>query len=174
MTLVWRVVGGAAGFVAMLCIVALSDRPAAVEANDDGLLRLSWRTVSERIQHCRAPNEQDLAGLPRHMRPKEICEGKLAAFELVVTIDGELIVKREIRPAGVREDRPIYVYEERPLRPGSYQLDVTFSRLDDDGETALPLLQLRSRTRVPARGVVLVTSGEADGGLVLKREVGES
>jgi hypothetical protein len=98
-------------------------------ANEDpgARLRLSWRAAGQRVEACRAPTEDELAGLPPHMRPREICEGRLLPFRLVVAVDGETVLERTVHPAGARADRPTYVFEEIPLEPGAHRLRVDFT-----------------------------------------------
>jgi hypothetical protein len=170
-TLMWRVLGTGVAALATLGMVALTDAPTLVEPDADGLLRLSWRMVGERVELCRPPTAEDLAALPRHMRPQEICEGRMAAFVLRVRVDEESVIDREIRPSGLREDRPVYVFEERRLAPGRHRIEVTFSQVEGNDREQQTLLELRSAVDVPARGVVLVTRDSEGGGLVLRDHV---
>ncbi len=171
MTLLWRGLGVVVALLATLGIVFLTDAPSLVEPSSDGMLRLSWRTVGERIESCRPPTEADLAALPLHMRPKEICEGRLASFELRLRVDGQLLVERTVRPAGLREDRPIYVFEEQRVRPGRRHIEVDFLRLGEDPDDLVTVLELASEVEVSRRGVVLVTLDRETGELVLRQEV---
>ena len=149
-------------------LVALSGVTLVVESFDGGLVRLSRRAVGERIEKCRVPSEEELAALPPHMRQKEICEGHLAPFALEVRLDGEPIVDREVRPAGVREDRPTYVFHEIPVAPGPHDLEVVFAVVQGDPAIGAAPLRLRTIVEVPPRGVVLVTRDDASGDLVVR------
>lgn len=163
-----RVVGAVLAVCATAGLVVLSGVTLVVEESDDGLVRLSWRAVGERIEKCRVPSEEELAALPPHMRQKEICEGHLAPFALEVRLDGEPVVDREVRPAGARQDRPTYVFDEIPVAPGSHDLEVVFAVAEGDLASLAAPLRLRTRVEIPARGVVLVTRDDASGELVLR------
>jgi len=157
--------------LALFALVLISHGRSVVEDSTDGLLRLSWRTVGERIETCRPPTEQELAAVPRHMRPEEVCEGRMAPFELRVRVDGETRVARMIRPAGVREDRPIYVFEESRVEPGLHQIEVSFSRVDEEAGRSDPLLSVRFTVDLADRSVVLVTRDSESGDLVVRDQV---
>lgn len=144
--------------------VALSNLGMVVAPEDESLVRLSWRAIAERIERCRVPSEEELAKVPLHMRRTEICEGRLASFRLLVTVDGETRIDRELRPAGAREDRPTYVLDVLPVAPGPHRLEVAFSVV---GESTSAPLQLTAEIRPGPRDVVLVTLDE-QGALVVR------
>jgi hypothetical protein len=159
-----QLLGVAAAVAATAAGVALSNVGMRVAPQDESLLRLSWRAQAERVERCRVPSAEDLAGLPQHMRPAEICEGRLASFRLVVELDGATVIDRELRPAGAREDRPTYVLEVMPIAPGPHRLVVGFSAI---GEFAVPPLRVESTIEPGPRDVVLVTR-EPGGELVIR------
>jgi hypothetical protein len=158
-------VGVAVAFVATL--VALSGLTSVVDASGDARIRLSWRTVGEHIEDCRRPTEDELAALPAHMRQREICDRRLAPFQLDVRIDGETAISREVRPSGARDDRPAYVFEEIRLAPGHHRLAVTFAVVSENA-VAAPLT-LREDVELVPNAIVLVTLDDDSGELVLAR-----
>jgi hypothetical protein len=153
-------VAATTGLVAASGVRWLADRDPGAR------LRLSWRAAGERVESCRAPNEAELAGLPAHMRPREICEGQLLPFRLSVALDGETVLERIVHPAGARADRPTYVFEELPLSPGVHRLRVDFivERPSDAPKVRAGDRHLEAEVDVAAGEVVLVTDRE---GLVL-------
>jgi hypothetical protein len=157
------------GVLFTLAIVAGSQVPYRVSPEQDARIRLSWRAPPPRVDECRPPTEADLKGLPPHMRPGEICEGRFLPFRLRVEIDGEGALDREILPAGARRDRPVYVYEDLQLEPGTHDLVVRFEVADGTEPVAskVPPLELDARIELGPREVVLVT--RKDQGLVLAR-----
>lgn len=162
--------GAALALSATLAIVALSQLPWRAGPENEALLRLSWRAAGERIEKCRAPSEADLAGLPPHMQPKEICEGRTLPFQLTLRVDGATLFDAEVRPAGARADRPAYVLEEFPVAPGPHRVEVRFAVSREQGAAAgatSPPLLLDETLTLGARDVVLVTRGEA--GLEIRR-----
>jgi hypothetical protein len=158
-----RGVGVLLACVATWGLVALSDVEWRPGEGDDAWVRLSWRSVGERIEECRSPTEEELAALPLHMRRSEICEGRLAPSLLVVELDGERLVEREVHAAGARRDRPTYVFEELPVRPGRHHLRITFSVLSEgiEGDVEAPLV-LDEEIAPGPRQIVLVTRLESD------------
>jgi hypothetical protein len=137
--------------------VALSNLGMVFASDEESLVRLSWRAIAERSELCRVPSEEEQASIPMHMRQAEICEGRLASFRLVVSIDGEAVVDRELRPAGAREDRPTYVLETLPIQPGPHRLEVSFQVL---AESDSPPLQIAAPIHPGPGDVVLVTRDE--------------
>jgi hypothetical protein len=107
-------------------LVVCSGLPYVDDSSGDALIRLSWRTVGERIEECRKPTEEELAALPPHMRRQEICEGRTTPFRLDVAIDGTAVFADRILPGGAHHDRPVYVLREFPISPGRHRLQVRF------------------------------------------------
>lgn len=171
MTVLARVIGVALALLASVGLVLLSDGDLLAEPSDEGLLRLSWRAVGQRVEECRVPTAEELAALPQHMRQKEICEGALAPFDLDVRIDGVTVVDRELRAEGAREDRPTYVFDEIRLPPGPHALEVVFAVAHEQAAKSTPPLRLATTVDVPPRGVVLVTHDDERGGLEVRHSV---
>lgn len=169
MTVLSRASGAALALLAAAGLVAGSDVELEAHASDDGLLRLSWRAVGERVEECRTLDAAEQAALPRHMRRDEICEGRLAPFALSVRVDGAVVLDRELRPAGAREDRPTYVFHELPLAPGPHRLELEFAVVGDEAAVSAPPLRLATTVHVPSRGVILVTQDE-DGDLEVRND----
>ena len=169
MTVAWRIAGAVAALLATVGLVVLSDVALSVAPSERALVRLSWRSVGQRIEECRAPTEAELAALPPHMRMREICEGRLTPFQLRVRLDGALVVDRELRPAGAREDRPTYVFEELEVAPGPHELEVAFSTVGAPGETPRSApLRFDGTVSPGPREVVLITHTEGEAQLVAR------
>jgi hypothetical protein len=118
--------------IGLACAVALgaaSRLPFPVERGDAAALRISGRVAGRPIEDCRTPSPEELARLPVHMRRSQICERRLSAFRLVVSIDGVRALEERIEPEGFQRDRPGYVLRELPLEPGRHQLA---ARLDSE------------------------------------------
>jgi hypothetical protein len=160
------VAGALVALAATAGLVALSDVALVVADAPDAIVRLSWRAVGERIEECRTPSEEELASLPIHMRSREVCEGRLLPFRLQVRVDDALVIDREVRAAGAREDRPTYVFEEFALAPGPKRLEVSFASLG--GRTAA--LRFDERIDPSPRAIVLVTRSEGEAGLVVRSD----
>jgi hypothetical protein len=170
-----------AATVAVLVTVALgagSRAPWQASEEQDAVLRFSWRAVAEATEACRPPTEDEIAALPQHMRPTEVCEGERVPYRLRVELDGEGVIDEVLRAAGAREDRPIYVFDELRLAPGAYRVRVEFGPEPRDAVTGDSLaapevferrVDLRSRdavlvTRDQARFVILSSSPQSSSG----------
>jgi hypothetical protein len=160
-----RTLAAALAAILVAVLVLLSRLPWTVEPESDALVRLSWRSVGERVEECREPSEAELAALPRHMRQPKICEGRVAPFRLRVELDGAAAVDELVRAAGAREDRPVYVFRELRVPPGEHRLAVHFAAERPRGASAAesaPLLLEETLVLAP-RSVALV-SYDADAG----------
>jgi len=139
-------------------IVLGSSLPYTDTAGDGAVIRLSWRAVGEPIEECREPTEAELAALPPHMRRREICEARLSAFRLTVSIDNALVFEGDVRPEGARGDRPAYVFHEFAVAPGAHRLAIRFET-ERNGRAGAPhsLTTLDERVVLAPREIRLVT-----------------
>ena len=152
----------AAAVAATVALGALSRVPYQADRSAHAILRLAWRTPGVRVEECRPLTQEELDNLPSHMQRQEICEGRLLPYRLRVTIDGDVVVDEEIRPAGAREDRPLFVFHDFPLTPGRHPVSVVFERdllePEAEGAAAVPLRLEFDRTMAfEARRITLVT-----------------
>jgi hypothetical protein len=167
-----RVLGTALGVGLAVAVAALSQVPYVAESSPDAMLRLSWRSRGERIEHCRQLTAEEQENLPTHMRQREICEGKNALYRLTVEVDGVEVLDQVARGSGTRQRRPIFVFRETRLTPGRHRIQVRFVREGqgrsegDDQEsregrdrdaTLPPRLELETTVALEPREVVLVT-----------------
>lgn len=130
MNVLTRLLGVVAAIGATAGIVFLSERPWHAAAADDGLVRIAWSARPERIEHCRVASAEEQAQRPAHMRQQSICEGTSARYRLQVRRDGALLADDTVRGGGARHDRAVYVMREFVVPPGTFNLDVRFSRID--------------------------------------------
>ncbi|MGI9629062.1 MAG: hypothetical protein ACR2QM_19680 [Longimicrobiales bacterium] len=148
----------AVGTVTVLLIVAASRVNWEASPDSESELRLSWRYVSPTVEACRPPTDQELSGLPQHMRPSEICEGGPIPFSLRIALDGQVLREGPVVGGG---ERAISIYERFDVTPGNHDLAVDF--WPDTAEVPLPegLAQQLRRT-VPFTGgrAILLTLGE--------------
>lgn len=102
--------------------------------DDVALVRLDWRARAERVEECRPPTEDEIAERPPHMRPREICEGRVTPYSLRVEVDRAVVVDDTVHGAGAREDRPLYVAREIAVRPGLHDLRIDFEKIEPEEE----------------------------------------
>jgi hypothetical protein len=129
-----RLAGVAVAALALAVVAGGSRWPWKAAPDDLALIRLDWRARGERVEECRPPTEEEMAGRPSHMQPREICEGKVSPYALRVLVDGEVAVDDTIHGAGAHEDRPLYVARELAVRPGSHDVRIDFEKIDTEEE----------------------------------------
>ena len=171
-------IAAAAAFavIVTLAIVALSQVPYTAETDGMALIRLSWRALGERVEECRPLTEEERRGLPQHMQRTEVCEGRIAPYELELVIDGAPAVLDTIRGAGARGNLPLFVYRELRVPPGSHRVEVAFRQLTDsesvdeqpDERTAPPTMGLDVPVQLGPRDVALITYDAEQRRLVLR------
>ncbi|MBI5505429.1 MAG: hypothetical protein HY899_11550 [Deltaproteobacteria bacterium] len=91
------------------------------------LLQLALRTSAGRAQVCRTLSEDELAGLPQHMRRPTACEMTPVAYRLQVKIDEVEVADERCRPAGIHGDRPITHSSTIAVTPGDHDVAVRFA-----------------------------------------------
>ncbi len=161
-----RTVGLAVGALVCFAVVAGSQVPWVASASDEAIVRLSWRAVLPTVEDCRPPTDEDLRGIPPHMRPAEVCSGSPVPFRLEFTLDGQRLIDERVAGSGARGDRPMYVFEEFSVEPGVHRVDLTFA--PDTAETArAPGTHLVRELRIGSREVVLLTR-DASGRLTVR------
>lgn len=170
-----RILAGAMALVATALIGALSQVPYdAAPADTPALLRLAWRARGVRVEECRRLTEEELAGVPAHMRVEEECQGRVLPYRLEVVVDGEHRIDRLVRAAGAREDRPLYVLEQVSLPSGTHAVAVSFVRqgslVPEDSATATTpaVLELDAPVTLAPGDIALVTY-DADGRVLTLR-----
>jgi hypothetical protein len=139
----------------------------AAPADTPALLRLAWRTRGVRVEECRRLTEEELAGVPEHMRLEEECDGRILPYRLEVVVDGDRRITRLVRAAGARADRPLYVLEQIPLPAGTHQLDVHFVRQgtlppQDSVDAATPARLRLTQPVTLARGEIALVTYDAE------------
>jgi len=119
------------------------------------VLRLGWRLAGQVRQRCRDLTSEELAARPVHMRRPRECVTEPLTYDLTATVDGRIIARNRVRPAGLRGDRPLSVEEEFDIRPGPHAVTVTFSPAD--GGTGGRVLTFDETVRFERGRVVLIT-----------------
>lgn len=106
-------------------IIFFSTFPVGLEPTD-GMLRLAWRAVAEKVRICKQKTEEEQQKSLRHMRLPQACHERLVAYRLTVAIGGEEVINRAVIPPGIHNDRPLFVQEDIKLPTGSHPLKITF------------------------------------------------
>jgi hypothetical protein len=127
--------GRIAGFVALFLAVAsglavFSAFPWAASPPGVALLKVALKHVSAPVEAAAVLSPEELAKLPRHMRPAGGQGGERRGRRdtvVRVTLDGRPVLERTYRPSGLRSDGPTFVYEEVELRPGRYRIEASLA-----------------------------------------------
>jgi hypothetical protein len=136
---------------------------------DDAVLRLSWRLRAPATEVCRTRSQAELDALPVHMRAPEVCEHRIAAYDLTVQVDSLPADTTRVVQGGAKGDRPLYVLREIPLEPGRHRVRIRFAAAAGAPvEAHVAPLALDTVLHMDAGAVVLVTLG-ADTRMVIVR-----
>ena len=106
----------------------LARAPYSPPGSETGVLRLSWRLIPDRAEHCRRLSQEELEKLPVHMRNPTVCEREHVDYRLIVQVDDAAPDTTHLLPSGAHGDRPIFVLQERQLQPGAHRVRVWFAR----------------------------------------------
>jgi len=135
-------------------------------------VRVAFKHVAAFEEAGTALSPEELAKLPRHMRPtnqERVRTGRRVDTLLTVSVDGRVLLDRHYRPGGLRHDGPTFGYEELALSPGRHLLEVSLAdRRPEGAEAATPRRwQLREELDVAGGRALLVEFSE-DTGLSLR------
>ena len=139
----------------LLALVAAGSRwPQGADA-DHAVLRLGWRLAGQVHERCRDLTPEELSARPVHMRQARECVRTALAYDLTTSVDGQVIARKHVRPAGLRADRPLSVEEEFAVHPGEHALNVTFR--PETPESGATELVFDGTVRFERGRVVLIT-----------------
>ena len=88
----------------------------------EALVRLSFIHAAERKEPCRSRTPGELAKLAPNMRAALDCPRERAALLVELEVDGEIVLRREVPPAGVQRDGNATVYHRLPLPSGRHRV----------------------------------------------------
>jgi hypothetical protein len=125
----WLVAGGLV-LLGGILTAWLSQAPYGDPAATQALLRLAWSGRPERLETCRTLTDEELEGVPVHMRQRIQCEGRSARYRLQVLLGGSVALVDTLAGAGARSDRPIHVLRDLALPPGLHRVELSVVRID--------------------------------------------
>jgi len=106
----------------------LARAPYSPPGSETAVLRLSWRLIPNRAEHCRRLSQEELEKLPVHMRNPTVCEREHVDYRLIVQVDDAAPDTTHLLPSGAHGDRPIFVLQQHQLEPGAHRVRVWFAR----------------------------------------------
>jgi len=132
---------------------------------DQALVRLSIAHAAERRHPCRSRTPEELAKLPPNMRAAQDCPRERSPVLVEFEVDGKVIYRAEVAPAGVQRDGLATLYHRLQIPAGSHRIAV---RMRDRPEGAFN--HVREETLAFAGGDSLVIDFNASrGGLEFRR-----
>jgi hypothetical protein len=158
-------------FVALLLGVAwglgaLAALPWQASPPDAALLKIAIKRVAPLEEAARPLSTEELAKLPRHMRPAGgtgVPGGRRRDTRLAVALDGRPVLDRTYRPGGWRHDGPTLAYAEQRVPPGRHVLEASLGEAGEAGRG----WRLQREVEIRAGQVVRLEFSE-DAGLILR------
>ncbi len=169
MTTTAKVAGILLGAALCTLVIAGSRVPWTPVPDGSAAIRLSWRAVLPVVEECREPTADEVAHLPSHMRPAEICTGSPITFRLLFLLDGAVLLDELLVPGGSRSQRPVHVYHEFRVAPGTHRIEVELGPENAEVATAAgaTTTSLDETVRLDPLDIVLIT--RVDGALVIRQ-----
>ncbi|MBK7583086.1 MAG: hypothetical protein IPI67_23170 [Myxococcales bacterium] len=106
----------------------------AAPSSETPELVVSFKLAGKTADKCRKPTEAELAKLPMHMRPKQICERRRSNVRMKVFVDGAELVDKSYEPHGVWHDGNSVAIERIPSTRGVHDVRVEIGDTHELGE----------------------------------------
>jgi hypothetical protein len=132
---------------------------------DEALLRLSFVHAAERKELCRSRSAAELAKLAPNMRAALDCPRERAVTLVELELDGQILLHRELPPAGLKRDGNAALYHRLALPAGRHRV---VARLRDRPEGPFNYVREETVELAPGR-VLLIDFVAAQGGFVLRK-----
>jgi len=136
----------------------------SVLAPDQALVRLSFIHAAERREPCRTRSAEELAKLPPNMRAAQDCPRERAPVLVELEVDGEIVLRREVQPAGLSRDGNATVYHRLPLPAGRHHV---VARLRDRPGTGFNFEKEQTLELAPGQAL-LIDFVAAKGGFLFR------
>ena len=139
-----------APLMALLAYFSTEPRFSAV-APDEALVRISFIHSTQRKEACRERSAEELAKLAPNMRAALDCPRERSPLLVEIELDGKIVLRREVQPAGLRRDGNAALYQRLALPAGRHRI---VARLRDRAEGGFN--HVREETLDIAAGRVLI------------------
>jgi hypothetical protein len=126
MTATLRYAGQAVVLLLFMAIIGtFADSPAYVHHPPGlALIKLSFSHGAERKGECRRLSAEEIARLAPNMRRPTQCPRERLPVHVELALDGNLVYRGTLPPAGLSGDGPSRVYERFPVAPGAHRIAV--------------------------------------------------
>jgi hypothetical protein len=130
----------------------------------EALLRLSFIHAAQRKAPCRERSAEELAKLAPNMRAALDCPRERAPLLVELELDGKVVLRREVQPAGLKGDGNATVYHRLPVPAGKHRIAV---RLRDRPGEGFNYAREETVELAPGR-VLLIDFIAAQGGFLFR------
>lgn len=131
---------------------------------DQALLRVSFIHAAQRRQECRQRSAEELAKLAPNMRASLDCPRERADVLVEVELDGALVLRREVRPAGFQRDGNAALYQRLTVPAGRHRI---VARLRDRAEGDFNYVKEQA-VELDAGHVLIIDFNAAQGGFLFR------
>jgi hypothetical protein len=132
--------------------------------DNEALVRLSFIHAAERKAPCRERSAEELAKLAPNMRAALDCPRERSPIMVELELDGKLVLRREVAPAGLKRDGNATVYHRLPVPAGRHTIAV---RLRDRPGEGFNYTREETVELAPGR-VLLIDFAAARGGFLFR------
>jgi hypothetical protein len=161
-----RIAAQAALYVPLMALIGyFSTAPRFTPIGEhEALLRLSFVHAAQRKEACRERSAAELAKLAPNMRAALDCPRERAPLLVELEVDGSVVLRREVPPAGLRRDGNATVYYRLPLSAGRHRIA---ARLRDRPGAGFNYARAEE-VELAAGRVLLIDFSAAGGGFVFR------
>ena len=130
----------------------------------EALMRVSFIHAAERKQACRQRSAEELAKLAPNMRAALDCPRERADVLVELELDGAMVLRRQVKPSGLRHDGNAVVYERLVLPAGKHRI---VARLRDRAEGDFNYVKEQT-VDIAAGHVLLIDFNAGQGGFIFR------
>ena len=132
----------------------------SVVAPDEALVRVSLIHATQRKQACRSRTPEELAKLAPNMRAALDCPRERSPLFVELELDGQVVLRKEVQPSGLRRDGNAVLYQRLALPAGRHRI---VARLRDRAEGDFNYVRDES-VELAAGRVLIIDFNAAKGG----------
>lgn len=92
---------------------------------DHALIRVAGLLPAFSAESCRPPSGDEVAGIPLHMRPKEVCTKTPLRYSLSIEVDGHPLHSETLEDPYGRVDRSLFLELEKKVAPGHRLISIS-------------------------------------------------
>ena len=132
----------------------------SVVAPGEALVRVSFIHATQRKVACRERSAEELAKLAPNMRAALDCPRERSPLFVELELDGQVVLRKEVQPSGLRRDGNAVLYQRLALPAGRHRI---VARLRDRAEGDFNYVRDES-VELAAGRVLIIDFNAAKGG----------